>query len=216
MKTTILPMIFALALISSTHAQTITNVGPGEAGTSVTYNISISDDGAWIIINGKWWLVGAMSAGSPYTKIMKWDDYNGKFAPFGQIKATTLDGKQFLGGMITIRTAKALPHFRLTSFKAISFAVPPPPQIMPTLTISSLIAVYVKSPITGTFVPRPDLNWVHPYVSGTIWLNSDYSLHSAVYDTARLTDMPIPQLTIVPPPGGLGGVIPPVMPARMK
>ena len=220
MRTTV-AMIFALALISSAHAQQITNVGPGIAGngisgTSPAYAIDILTvdhfDGdkfptVYIVINGKKWLLRPPSPySSAYCRVVSQDGVQ----DYGYITATTPDGTQFLGGVIFIKKAT----WRVISFKGVAFYKP---AVMPFIgNAQAKILVYVYSNFTNTFVLRPDLTRYTPYVSGAIWLNNDYSLRSAIYDTARLTDMPISQLTIIPPPGGIGGTNPPVMPVRVR
>ena len=228
-------LIATLAFIASammSYAQTITNTGSGIAGNGVTattnaYNISMVTqdhfDGdrhpqVWITINGKMWPEYPPTAGA-YCRVMNWDAVQGKWVQHGHIAATaaTADGNSaFLGGCIFIN-AKT---WRVISFKAIPYYTP---SVMPSGTpvTRNLITVYVWSNITGTFVPRPNLNigTIHDpaFMSGAVWLNDKYQIVSAIFD-GKPVDMgtmilyPVPY---VPAPQG-GATNLPIMPAKVK
>lgn len=213
-KMKLLLLIAAVLIAAATlQAQQTTNSGIGVAGNGVTgtsprYDIGITADGAFITINGSAHIVLPYSGTTPYARIKKWDAVKNKYVPYGIIRRKTLDGTQFMGGTIFIRT---LPTMRVVNFKAIAFYTP---AIMPAFQTSNLINVYVYSPFTGTFVPRVDLTVATPpFIDGAIWLNSNYTLHSAVFNghpTAGGELIAVP----VPAPSGPSNV-PQLLPSKM-
>lgn len=205
-------MIFALALISSTHAQTITNVGYGIAGNGITattqaYNIDITEDGSCIAINGTYWPVFADNTSSPFTHVVKWDAVKSRYVPFGMIKAMTYDGTQFLSGIISIRTS---PRMKVVSFKAFKVYTPKP---MPILMVSNDITVYQRW--TGLFIEQPQLTIKSTTTRGALWINADYTEYAAVLDNGgNLFIYNGGKLTVVPGPSG--PTVPELLPYKVR
>lgn len=213
-------LLIAAVLIAavSAPAQTITSTGLGIAGngkaaTTQPYNIDIVSlaqfDGdrnplIYIAINGKLYPVFAPSAySSAYCRVLQM--VSGHPVNYGFIKAKTPDGTQFLAGTIFIQT---VPIMKVISFKGMAFYTP---QTMPFLSTGNQILVYQYQPSTNTFVLNP--NWtIHtPLVGGAMWVNqAGDRIYSAVLDGFGVVS-----ITPVPPPGGIGGNIPPIMPAKM-
>src|SRR5437016_6206432 len=99
-------IVIAAILMTATQlqAQTYFAVGNNKQATSFAHNITISDDGSWIICNGTWYpIFTGSTVPSNSCRVTWWNAVQGQWQKYGSVVIKSTDGTQYLDGEIRIR-----------------------------------------------------------------------------------------------------------------
>jgi len=213
-------MTIAVLFAAVTAHGQITNVGYGLAGFDVNaprqaYNIRIDATGRFIILNGIWYPIQLTSQQNP--AVCNVILMGKPSTAYGNVSIKSADGTQTLAGEIHVKKTVTKDGENGTwtaTYDIKSFAVAAYKGALTKVTRQQ-ITVMVRDPNLGIFVVDPNRTIWNLSVRGTMWLNQDLSLHSAVFDT--LSENGISQLNIIPAPGGFNvPTLPGVYPTKVR
>ena len=207
-------VIAAILMTAATQVQAQTQIVYFASGNDLTatidvHNITISQDGNYIICNGiRYPRSGSVVAGA--CRVTHWNPVYHTWDKFGSV--TIKSGTQYLDGEIRVKSkpVKYIPDdksYTSPDFRVMYFMVA---QVTTgiTTTIKNNVTIYEWDFGKGVWVPTSTI--VSPWINGWIKISPFDGTDWSHFLNGRLdTDY-------VPPPGGLGGTTPPVMPAKVK